>query len=328
MSDLTDVSTWRLQTAGGIKYRLKEGKPTGSFGEQVESEEIYLIQAGDLMPFIAESFASSDWVDGAWNFQAGRSCPGLAGAMTRTVAYKSLDSSKPCDPYGVDPDAPEGTYCPFLELTISYATKSEDAGSSGSGDPNNPETYLEVSADAGVEFLMMKSSGNHAQYTASTTHQGLDATGNVATINPEDPETPQEPDLPSAKLRPTTEWTVRFPNFPWVYLSNLLAIARPKLGTINSTAMSILGNAAIGTVLFTGMSVRKQWQVQSSGSGNQLTIMAQVELKFSEKTATNSGSDTILGHNYFYRPELNCFDLLYINNQPVYKSSNLNTLWS
>lgn len=328
MSDLTDVSTWRLSTPGGIKYRLKEGKPTGSIGEQVELEEVYIIQASDYMAFVAESFPSSEWVDGTWIFQSGRSCPGFNGALTRTVSFASLDPTKPCDPQGNDPDAPEGTYCQFLELTISYATKSEDAGSGGSGDPNNPETYLEVSADASASFFAIKADGTDAEFQYNVDYNVMDDDGTANPIAIGEWGPAIDVDLPTSKVEAATEWNVRFPNFQWRYLPNLMTIARPMLGSINSATMTLFGNAPAGTILFTGISVRKTWQVQqSSGSDHSLTMMAQVDMKFSEKAVTNAGSSAILGHNYFYRPETNTYDLLHIKGAPVYKSKDLNTLW-
>ena len=52
MSLNLDVSTWRRQTAGGIKYKLVEGFPRGSFERNDDSseftateEEEYIIQA-------------------------------------------------------------------------------------------------------------------------------------------------------------------------------------------------------------------------------------------------------------------------------------------
>ncbi|MCK5632679.1 hypothetical protein KAH94_02950, partial [bacterium] len=58
MSINVHPSNWRLRTTGGIRYKLLEGFPKGTFeAENGKITEQYVIQSSDLIPFVLESFA-------------------------------------------------------------------------------------------------------------------------------------------------------------------------------------------------------------------------------------------------------------------------------
>ena len=305
MSINVDASQWRLQTDGGIPYKLKEGSPSGSFGDDSAITEIYIIRASDLQAFIYESTSTLvSWPGGIYGIGAGRAFPGIAGLLTTDISFKPLESSKPCDPWGIDSGAPDGTYCPYLELTIKYSTLP---GEGGSGvDPNDPETILEVTADTSVSILQMAASSSNWNPSGTTL------------------EPPEDPNIPAGKLEAQTEWTISYPKFPWQILGDVMLNVRQCLGHVNSVIMPILGNAAAETILFSGLSVRRQLMAGADGfeSG------AQVTLKLTEKNVKNDDSSEELGHNHFYRPEKGEYQLLLINGNRVYKSIDLNIMWA
>jgi len=313
MSINVDPSTWNLSTAGGLKYKLKEGYPTGTVGDGLEVQEVIIIQASDLEDFIAESFTAVElWPGGFYGITNGRSCPGFTGAMTKSIGFKPFEPGKPWSVTGDTSD----TYAQFLELDIKYGATFEQADPSSLGD--DLETYLEVSADMGVEFLQMKAA-HGAKFVASVAHTKADGTTSVAVGEQEDPS---EPNVPASKLQPHTEWTVRFPKFPWEALSYIMTNVRIGLGRVNSLAMPVFGGAVAETILFTGISIRAQLQF----SETKWKRMAQVELKFSEKHIYENSVHK--GHNHIYRPYPGTYDRLLINDESIYQEYNLNTMWS
>jgi len=310
MSIYVDPNTWNLSTAGGLKYKLKEGYPTGTVGEGIDVEEAIIIQASDFEAFILESFTAVEmWPGGIYNVSPGRSCPGFPGAMTKSIGFKPFEPGKPWSATGSTSD----TYAQFLELTLRYGPASFEGT-----DPDELETYLEVSADMGVEFLQMKAA-HGAKFIASVEHTKADGS-TLVTVGEE--EDPSEPNIPASKLQPHTEWTVRYPKFPWDSLGYIMTTVRAGLGKVNSLAMPIFGGAVYETILFTGISIRAQLQFSST----EWKRMAQVELKFAEKHIYER--EVHKGHNHFYRPDINTYDRLLINDESAYQEYDLNSMWS
>ena len=334
MSVHIDASTWRLQTAGGIPYKLKDGSPSGSFGidNEIQLAETIIIRASDLMAFVAECIPYMDsWGDKAMSFEPGRGFPGVAGTTVKNVKFKSLVSSKPCDPLGQDSDAPDGTYCDFLELDVSYEPLAIDY-SSGTPNPSNPETWLNVSANVGGELLTYKARSG-VKYIAS--HEYTDATSKVEyAAGAEVPLTDMN-DIPATKLLPTVEWNVSYPKVNWTKLPTILRMTRYLLGSVNSAVVPLFDNAAAETLLFMGVSIKKQFLVQSSTSGGyQLGATLQLDLKFIEKTITYatdpsmSESDAAKGHNHSYRHEYGWFDRIKIDGNDPYPQRNHNIMFT
>jgi len=298
MSVNEDPSTWRLIT-GDVPYKLINGFPTGTINEETgQVEEKYIIQASDLRAFIAISFPLGIALDQENIYLTpNRRYPGSVAFVTQSVRWESLDSSKPCDPYGADPGAPVGTYCPFLTLTITYVTgKKQD-------DENDATTLLEVSADASGEFLMYPIRGL-AKWGA--------ANGPAA----------QGAQLPASKLVPTTQWTVRWPRINRVFLPRIITAMRNRIGTVNNAAMPMFLNAAAETILFAGYSYREDYTWREGWEDTP----ASIDLKFVEKRVVQ-GAD-VVGHNHFFREETGEFVKLFMpGGGLVYHSSNLNNIF-
>jgi len=119
-----DPSTWRLQTSGGVKYKLVHGFPNGTFEDEDASiQEKYIIRSTDLLKFVSESFPSTFSTPlGDIQVFPNRPMPGLGSLSTKNISFESLDSGRPVDPFGSDPTASEKTYSQFLYVTITYGT--------------------------------------------------------------------------------------------------------------------------------------------------------------------------------------------------------------
>lgn len=147
-------ATWRLSTIGGIKYKLVEH--SGAFGrDEATATERYLIRADDLYAFAVESMPPPFVLLNTIFYPPARPLPGLPALRTTRVSWKGFPEGKPIDPFGADPVPPAGTYEPNVEVTIEYST-----GDLPEPDENDPGTFLEISADAGMEFLNSPTRGN------------------------------------------------------------------------------------------------------------------------------------------------------------------------
>jgi hypothetical protein len=314
MSVNEDPSTWRLQTDGGIPYKLKAG-PKGSLGSATTIEETIIIQASMLKQFLAEcQIEFLILPTGALSVLGGRTLPGIPTLWVNGITFGPNNDSRPCDPFSSDGGAELGTYEQFLELGLTYAPLGTGATA------DEPATFLEVTSDAAAEFLTVKPSANMF-FQASSAHPGPDGVPITAGTL----EVVSNPNLSAYKLVPQVEWSVNFPRFRWEYLGYLVALARPRLGKVNLETMAMLGNAQPETILFVGMSIRQECQMVMNAGVPTFKTMAQVNLKFSEKYV--SENLTIKGHNHFYREDTGTFDRLLIDGDSVYTSANLSAIW-
>jgi len=301
MSIYEDPATWRLRTAPapfGIPYKLVEGYPKGSFEEEnAKITEQYIIQASDLLDFALESFPPMIIWGGIFHFTATRAYPGLNRLFTKSVSWEPHEVGKPTDPFGTDPFPPTGTYAKFLKVTIQYETAKPN-----NTDPNDPSTFLEVSADASGEFLMLQVQGEATwESMAGPKVQG--------------------PNTQVAQVIPELTWSVRWPQITRSYLDELMPLMRSRLGQVNSRPMSILHDAPAETILFVGYSMREQYTWRTDEDQPPVEI----DMKFVEKHIEIAG--VTVGHNHFWQPELNRFAKLQVGGKGVYPSSDLNQLF-
>ena len=301
MSINIDPSNWRLETAGGIKYKLLEGFPRGSFDpEAAKIQEQYIIQASDLQAFVEETFSSMFlWSDNVIFWEPTRPMPGLPLLRTATLDFEPFEGSKPGDPFGSDAGAPSATYDQFTKVTVNYETSKDREP-----DPNDPTTFLEVSANAGGEYLMIQVQGE--------AHWG-GAGGDPV----------QGPNIPVTKTIPETEWTVRWPRVPNALLPALIAQMRASMGLVNSGVMPLLRGAVAETVLFMGYSLRETFSWRNTDVESP---PVEVEMMFKEKHVVQDGE--VLGHNHVHRDDKGEFQKLFLpNNEPAYASTNLNAMF-
>lgn len=293
MSGNLDPSTWRLQTPGGIKYRrLKHsGKMTW---ESVSATEIYIVATTDLKAFIRELFPTPSLINGIPVYTY-RPMPGTMRITASSVNWDSFEGQLDIDPFNADPDAPAGTYANICKVTVTYDDSADKPGNGdnpGEGDPADPTTYLEISANATGEFMHVP------------------ATGNSAWVNPAgQTESNQTMSIPSNVIVPEIEWSLTWPRiahdfFETTFINRLRSI----LGKTNSGSYGLLYNAPVDTLLFVGWSMSEERQFVFSDEVGQAQLVrnpVRVEMKILEKKIEYedaNGNQQIAGHQHFWRP--------------------------
>ncbi len=307
MSILEDPTTWRHRTArSGIPYRYVSA--SGSFSdEDATATEVYIIQSKFLLKFILESFPPPTEVLGMTFYGQKRAMPGLASLRTRTVAWEAHTEGLPSDPFQQDTGAPEGTYGgklgDFTKITITYGTSSAN---DEEPDPENPRTFLEISANASGEFISSPTTGK-------------------AKWGSEDGDEVTDVDIPGGVVQPLTEWSVRWNQIPYTYFNDtLIATLRSKLGLVNDGDMKLLHEAPEDTMLFTGWSLRQQFTWRENKPGE---APVSLDLKFLEKNF-EAANGVKVTHNKFFRPSTGNFETLLLNGQDkVFKSTNLDNIF-
>jgi len=299
MSVNVDPSSWRLKTEGGIPYKLMEGFPRGTYTkENATAEEQYLVRASDLDAFVLESFPSSTFLRSSYFFARGRTFPGKDTFFTKTVSYEVHTAGKPIDPFGQDPDAPANTYGNIILLTIVYETgKPND-------NENDPETFLEISADAAGEFL------------------SVPGRGGWGSMNPSAEDEVQGINVPITIVFPEIQWSVRWPRVIRSYVRDtLMPSMRSKLGHINNAEMPMLFGAVKDTIMFMGFSLREQFTWRDAELPS-----TEIDMKFLEKHQEKLNGE-IVGHNHFYREDTGDFEPLFNVNGEIYSRVNLSDMF-
>ncbi len=278
MSVNVPASEWRLSTAGGIPYKLISRD--GNFdAENAEAQEIYLIRAGDLLAFIAESFPLPVVFLDSLAYTPRRYFPGMPSMPSQRVTWKTHTEGLPIDPWNVDSGAPDGTYLGIVEVTIDYATTSLE-------DPDNddPRTFLEISSNAAGNFLAVPVRGNA---------YWLDIVGDVVDVEV------KESDVPQTVIENNVEWTVHWPQIPFDFFDGeLIPRLRSKMGKVNDTPMELLHNAPAETMMFLSYTTSQEYTWRSGFAGR--TPIA-LDMKFLEKNFLDA-DDNQVTHNHVYRP--------------------------
>ncbi len=300
MSLNEDPSTWRLQTDGGIKYKLFEDHPRGSIeSEDGRQTEQIIIQSVDWQAFLDESFprmgtwGTEGGSDAQYEFAKNRQYPGLTSLRTSRVDHEGFPPGLPSDPWQVDTDAPDGTYSEFLLLTIEYM----------------PMPFLQTSAVSGTDLLALPARG--------TWEDAFGISWDIEDLN-----------IPLTQLVPEIEWTVRWSRVDSTYFPILLSKIRSMIGKSNTLPVATLRDAPAETVLFVGYNFKDiyGWRVEPNGEASDPAV--EVEMKFLEKRVVDGNGDT-RGHNHIYRPDFGQFQLLLKpDGLPVYESADLNELFT
>ena len=308
---VADYSSWRLSTAGGIKYRLIEG-PTFKCKdmEPVSATEKYLIRGRDIEAFLLDAMAPVTIVLGVGLVPKRRSLPGAASLVTNSIDFEPADSSKPGDPMQADSGAPAGTYSEFYHATIEYTNIQYDDPQS-----TDPETFLEREISADEQMLELPVSktviakGTGTQDTYDTYQQGTTPT-----------ETNKDKVQYIYKHVPLIKLILRYkfvlsPN--WAFITALL-------GKVNSTVSSVLYNAPPQTVLFTTFSGRQQalW-------GNMGVTIKPWSLDFTFVVRVINEGGRVYGWNHTWSPSLQKWVyVIRADSKTSYELANLGALFT
>jgi hypothetical protein len=300
---LEDDTQWRLRTNGGIPFKWLSLE--GDF-ESVKADVNLklLIQGYNLIPFCVELFPPP--------IQFGAvSIPqyvqfGNMNLVCKNVRFRSFDVGLPIDPMNFDFSAPVGTYFKTIEVELSLGSSP-----TGSRNPADPFTFLELSADASGEYIHVP--------PANTKFQPTDENG-----EPDGDPTPNRvPILPHTILVPQSTWSVKWSKIPLNIFRNAI---QPRielaLGKVNSDVFSILFASYKETLLFTGYSFRYAYTWRDGYVDNPFVDL---DMKFLEKRVFFGGK--VRGHQDVWRPGVG-WDRLLINGLPTYEAVDFNTIFA
>jgi hypothetical protein len=301
-----NVSNWRLQTTGGIPYRYREGM-TGEVGPEDANVQMEIVLEADrLLDFIDEALPAPIENAGGIVYPNRWYLAGFNSLRLNRISWRGLVDGVPIDPFGGDSGAPTDTYQRFLIVGLQFGTAPENDQSAP--DPSNPETFLEITADAAGSFLTSPLHSGSAQWQPGGGAPAEDVTEPIS-----HPITEVE-----------TEWNLRWSRIPFSWFRNtLFDRIRARLGKVNDLDMTLLGDAPPDTVLFVGISLRRQltWRRGMVGSSP-----IQLDLKFSEKNF-EAADGTQVTHQHLWRPGVGWQRLL-IGGRPLYASENMNNMFA
>lgn len=262
----------RLETVGGIPYKLIEG-PSGSINEAGGSiKERYIIQASNLEAFINESIPPPQVFGGFVVKGQRRALPGSTVFFTKRVDFAPHTGQLPADPLGADSGAPAKTYDGDLTLDIEYELGLAD---DDEVDPNDPETFLEHSVNVAGEFLNVPTKNLDAK---DSDVNGSGSGEQKAVQSPADVVSKV-----IANLEHTLSWKFALkPNWTTIIKA---------LGTVNAAALPILLNAPAETVLFAGVSGRQEYVWTGAKAPNAVKIKPwSLDFKFLHKQIEDDGN--------------------------------------
>lgn len=324
---------FRLETDGGVPYRLMQGYPTiKATEESVTATEKYLIRAQDVAKFFTESMPASALIAGQVIRVPGRSMPGAAFLTTKSIDFDPLLDTLPGDPFRADYTNNgltlakwKATYNQYYVATISYETSQLDNEEQKPDDKNDsPEAFLEHSINIGGQLL------NYAPKKAKVVpdapvsqHPEFMDPANIPAANKEENK---DPGMPSVKLIPSIEHNLRWKfvlNPPWDTI-------RATLGCVNEAKYPLFFNAPAGTILFTGLSGSQQFywtgRVVAPGLSTPGTVRTKpwnLDFKFSERYINDAGG--VYGWNHVWSPSKEKWVLLVMNDgaKLIYPKANL-----
>jgi hypothetical protein len=300
-----DPTTWRLATNGGIPFRYLER--SGSFGkEEAQVSETVLIPANRLGELAFEMFPTPT-VFGTSVIYPGTGHINGTNLRAQSMKWKAHFDGLPVDPFNSDPSAPEHTYQPNVAVTIEYSTDVQQEQSES--DPNDPFTFLEISANAAGEFI--HSTAPKAGWTENSASSGTSTTKNKLQTTP------------VTLIVPETDWNVSWPRVPHVFLKDtLITKLRDRLGKVNESKMPIFFDAPEETILFVGYSIRQQFTWRTG-----VQPPFKFDLKFLEKHVEDDGE--IRGHNHVWKPDLGKWQHLRVDGgtRTVYQTADLNKIF-
>jgi hypothetical protein len=247
------LSTARLETVGGIPYKLVEGYPKFTFSEnKSKATEKYIVASNQLGAFYTESFPSPFVLGGFIDLPPRRYMPGAPWMVTKEIQAEPHTGDLPGDPLLTDTPAPAGTYDTEYMVTIMYEAKLESEDDQR--DPRDPITFLERSISIGGEFISVPpQKTKHAEADVGQDPQEGASEGTT------------EPQLPIVKTIPTGQlqykWSyVLQPNWTdiWGYLGKVNNSKEEVFFDLEKECVMFLGVNGNQKFLWNGSSVRVQ----------------------------------------------------------------------
>ena len=314
------VNEWRLANSIGIPYRVVSREGEFSYEGATATEE-YIIRSSDLLQMAMFGFPEPIAFGGTLLYPQQPVISGLGTLVPKRIGWKSHESGKPCDPFGADPLAPANTYSQFCNIVINYGTTPENDQEQ---DPDDPFTFLEVSAAGSGVFLNSPLDGKSAWELGpgAEEEECEDVEGDRVCTG--ESTLVKETNVPHTIVETQVQWNVRWPRIPFTFWNGILMTRmREKLGKVNDGEMALLHNAPADTVLFQSYRASTSYTWRQGKTGR---APVNLEMNFLEKNFTSAeGIDVTNQH--VWRPNYGWRRLM-INEQNLYADTNLNQIWS
>jgi len=317
---MQDPSEWKLTSPGGIRHKLI--RQWGRFGREDATWNMEIcIQSHDLKQFIEECFPVPIVV-GSLVFYPRRFYPaGLPALECKDVTIEGFTSGRPIDPFaiGMGLYADEEyvkTFEPYLRVTIAFGPSPTN---DQQRDPDNPFTFLEISASESGEFL------THEVNQDDVIWKDKDSN----TEQPDDKDT----NLNQTVTATEVEWMCKWPQIPFAFFYDEL---KPRLheamGKVNNSPMPLFGDAPAETILFLGYQMGHEYTWRDGYTG---TSPVQVTLRFVEKNFmgqqknidTEVWQSVQVTHNHIWRPN-HGWQRLLVSGNPNYGQCDLMTIFT
>jgi len=327
---MEDYSAWRLCTEGfsrrpeGIRYKRLSSSGSVSYEESTVTED-YLFRTQDLVDFCYYAFPDPVVVGFAVWYPRGMYLYNMPSLIARSLTFKSFIDGRPLDPFQADTGAEGRTYEEYVVVTVEYSTS---AANDQEEDPNDPETFLEISMNASGTLLNSPQCGLAKwelgpNSTAATETGGSDPTTDPVKITGESTDV-NEPDIPRTVISTEVEWSVRWPRVPYAFWNSILiGRLREKLGHVNSAVMPLFLYAPVDTVLFMSFQMTTNYTWRSGLPGQSPVTL---DMKFIEKNFKDV-EGTQITHQHIWRPDYGWRKLTF-NGEHIYAQANLNQIWS
>jgi hypothetical protein len=326
MSSVEDYSSWRLATAGGIRYRFL--KSTGAYKydtAQIKWQAVF--RTVDLPALLAEVFPPPTIVNNI-AYPTRTSIPG-GNLAASDLDYESLDDDKPLDSLQFDSTAPGGTYSDYIKVTITYDTLNAK-----SPNPDDPRTFLEITSNTSADFIYVPPTGSKLQDEKNSRGSNDEEEGEVvepgsnevkgAVTADGEPRSVRTPALSSNILVPTTEWSIVWRQIPEeIFRRVIIHRCRVLMGRVNSTSVPILYNAYPETLLFAGFNYKESYTWRD---GTAESPPIDLTMKVIEKRVLWRG--VTCGHNHVWEPGIGWRRMLIgtDSNESPYRLFDFNTL--
>lgn len=270
--DYLDSSTWRLKRFGIPIKIVQRGGSFGTIDDDSTGFEIILVSADQLDDFRKGVFPEEGNANNVFTAQAAP-MPGLEFLRADDLTWKAHNDSRPTDPFATDTTAPENTYHPVVEVTITYRAKDQPP--------------LELTATSTGEFIHGGGGPCWWLPTRGTTQ-------NEAVRN-------KKKNIPVPIVVPETDWSLRWPRFGGQHIERLIPRLRARLGKVNSKKMKILFDAVPETIMFVGWDYRESPTFASANVDSIIRAkFVEITLKFLEKNVEDKDGN-VRGHNDFWQ---------------------------
>lgn len=341
-SNFDDPSKWRLKTALKqvpykllkTKYKLSQETGTGSgFVELlVPANKLYKFLE-DVLPspklygniFVTEFVYYPFGIDDPGTIVSDAKAPILA---ILDADIESWDDERPNDAFGADPDAPCRTYNEVMKVTLNLGCPPN-----GKVDPDNPKTFLEISAEETGDFV-------HVPATALVQEDVKPTTTGFTLGVPDGKQTAvRDPNIPWGTLQPSVTWSLKWKNIPKRCWDQVIhPRMKQALGKLNKTPFKPLDDAPKGSLLFLGFEweqvyswyndpkLTTDFQTSTAGDLNDLLVLPLVTVHFKilEKIVINENESKIYGHQSFFIPDQNAYRWVSQNGKPTFQYFDFN----